>query len=69
MQYLEKTSYGLQFHKWMYFVWVTISRVGYGDISPATTMGRFFAMIFIAIAIISVPKMTNELIEKMALQS
>jgi hypothetical protein len=43
--------------------------VGYGDISPKTEWGRFAAMAMISFAIITVPQMTNELIEKMGLMS
>lgn len=43
--------------------------VGYGDISPETASGRVAAMCMIAFAIFSVPKVTNELIEKMNLQT
>jgi hypothetical protein len=48
---------------------VTCTTVGYGDISPNTDWGRFAAMAMISFAIITVPQMTNELIEKMAMQS
>jgi hypothetical protein len=69
MQYLERSVHPYPFHTWMYYIWVTIATVGYGDISPVTPVGRFFAMFMIGFAIISVPKMTNGLIEKMNLQS
>lgn len=59
----------LKFHTWMYFIWVTITTVGYGDFTPKTELGRIAVMGIIAFAIISVPKVTNELIEKMSLQS
>mmetsp|Transcript_23872 Transcript_23872/g.35024 ORF Transcript_23872/g.35024 Transcript_23872/m.35024 type:complete len:1148 (-) Transcript_23872:179-3622(-) len=65
MQYLEKQQHDEKFHTWMYFLVVSISTVGYGDISPGSTLGRFMAMFFICFAIIFVPKQTNELIEKM----
>ena len=69
MKYLEHSIHNYRFHTWMYYVMVTISTVGYGDIAPMSTMGRIAAMCFIAVAIVTIPKMTNELIEKMALQS
>jgi len=69
MQYLESETLPYSFHTWTYYIWVTISTVGYGDITPQTTLGRIAAMAIILIAIISIPKMTNELIEKMSLQS
>lgn len=69
MQFLESGRQPFFFHTWMYYIWVTIATVGYGDISPQTTLGRFAAMCMIAFALISIPKMTNELIEKTKLQS
>ena len=52
-----------------YYMMVTCSTVGYGDISPKTDWGRFAAMAMISFAIITVPQMTNELIEKMGMLS
>lgn len=69
MQYLEKQSLPLLFHTWMYYIWVTLATVGYGDITPQTTLGRIAAMIIIGVAIVSIPSMTNQLVEKMSLQS
>ena len=48
---------------------VTCTTVGYGDITPKTEWGRFAAMAMISFAIITVPQMTNELMEKMGMQS
>jgi hypothetical protein len=53
----------------MYYMTVTSATVGYGDISPKSDLGRVAAMCMISFAIITVPQMTNELIEKMGLQS
>ena len=69
IQFLEETTSPFPFHTWMYYIWVTIATVGYGDITPTTTLGRIAVMVMIAVAVISIPKMTNELIEKMNLQS
>ena len=69
MQYLESTKQPNPFHTWMYYTLVTMSTVGYGDFCPVTLLGRTFAMMFIGFAIITIPKMTNELVEKMSLQS
>ena len=65
MQYLELHEQKYEFHVWMYFLVVSISTVGYGDISPISTLGRFCAMFFICFAIIFVPQQSNTLIEKM----
>lgn len=69
MQFLESTRQPYLFHTWMYYILVTISTVGYGDITPVTTLGRIAAMAMICVAIISVPRMTNELILKMKMHS
>lgn len=68
MQFLESENQ-LKFHTWTYFIVVTASSVGYGDILAKTVLGRIFIMAIIGCAIISVPTVTNELIEKMNLQS
>jgi len=68
MQYFEPDQ-KLDFHTWNYFLLVTITTVGYGDISPDTVLGRFFAMGMIIVAIIFVPQWTNELMEKINRQS
>jgi len=69
MQYLEEHVQHLPFHTWTYAVWVTVSTVGFGDISPASSLGRIAVMIIIGFAVIQVPKMTNDLLAKMALTS
>ena len=68
IQYLEADQQ-LRFHTWTYYMLVTITTVGYGDISPETTLGRFCAMGMIIVAIIIVPQMSNELMEKVSQQS
>ena len=50
-------------------MWVTIATVGFGDIAPDSVLGRFAVMLVIGFAIIQVPKMTNDLLAKMALIS
>lgn len=52
----------------MYYMLVTIATVGYGDITPESVLGRFAAMFMIILAIIIVPQMTNELMEKLSRQ-
>jgi hypothetical protein len=69
MQFFEAFTQNYPFHTWLYYIFVTISSVGYGDITPQTVGGRVAAMSMIGFAIFSVPKVTNELIEKMNLQT
>ena len=69
MQYCENSVQPLTFHDWLYCVWITIATVGYGDISPQSNIGRLSMMAMIAVAIIIIPKMTNELLETMAQSS
>jgi hypothetical protein len=69
IQFLEHETLALPFHTWLYYIWATVGTVGYGDITPISVAGRFAAMSMISLALISVPKVTNELIAKMSLQS
>eukprot|EP00968_Pinguiococcus_pyrenoidosus_P004570 scaffold301_cov243-Pinguiococcus_pyrenoidosus.AAC.75 len=62
-------SEGVNFGDSLYFVIVTISTVGYGDISPATTLGRSFLSALIVSAIICVPLQVNNLVDLLRLQS
>ncbi len=69
MKFLEAEGQPYQFNTWMYYIVITIATVGYGDYSPQTTLGQVLCMCMIMFAIIYVPRLTNEVIEKMALQS
>jgi hypothetical protein len=59
----------LSFHQCLYFVVVTLSTVGYGDITPMTPIGRVLVMLVILITIVLIPRQTNELLRLMGLQS
>ncbi len=69
MKFLEAELQPFPFNTWMYYIVITIATVGYGDYSPQTTLGQILCMCMIMFAIIYVPRLTNEVIEKMALQS
>ena len=50
------------FHDFLYYIVVTLSTVGYGEIFPITEIGRFVILLFIVISSYSIPKQINELI-------
>ena len=69
MQFFEDYSNPHPFHDWIYFVVVTLASVGYGDITPHSTLGRVFDMMMISSAIVMIPTISNELITKMNIES
>ncbi|KDO27920.1 hypothetical protein SPRG_07194 [Saprolegnia parasitica CBS 223.65] len=52
-----------------YFILVTISTVGYGDIAPHTTYGKLVACSVIVASLILVPQEVNNLLSLLAMQS
>eukprot|EP01039_Chlorochromonas_danica_P003716 gene3716-4065_t len=69
LQSLEETEQEESLHVWLYFAWVTVATVGYGDVLPLTWAGRLAAMALIACALINLPRMTQQLLDQMKLQS
>lgn len=59
----------LQFGEWnffnsVYFVVVTLSTVGYGDLSPSTVQGRLFTLMIIVIGIVIFTSVIGEIVEQ-----
>ncbi|CEL99297.1 unnamed protein product [Vitrella brassicaformis CCMP3155] len=66
----EKNTEGpFDFHTMLYFVVITISTVGYGDIVPESPAGRVIVCALLAFFFISIPVQTNELFRLMGMQS
>ncbi|KAJ0402284.1 hypothetical protein P43SY_002908 [Pythium insidiosum] len=67
--YKENDLPPLQFHQAVYFVFVTISTVGYGDFSPKTTASQFFVIVIICVVVTVIPRQVNRLVELSRLHS
>ncbi|OQR82449.1 Voltage-gated Ion Channel (VIC) Superfamily [Achlya hypogyna] len=52
-----------------YFILVTISTVGYGDLAPQTTFGKFITCSVIVASLVLVPQEVNKLLALLAMQS
>jgi len=69
MQYLEAEVQPLEYHVYMYFMAVTITTVGYGDIAPDSTLGQMVVVLMIFTGVALIPQMTTRLVETMSRQS
>lgn len=66
MQYLDAHVQPLPYHTWLYFAWIETATVGYGDIYPLSEAARVAVMFFIGLSLVVVPKLSNELMDKMS---
>jgi len=58
------------FHDALYFIFVTLPTVGYGDITPKTDLGKIVIMgVIIFFIIIMIPSQTTELVRLLSLTS
>ncbi|GAM23334.1 hypothetical protein SAMD00019534_065090, partial [Acytostelium subglobosum LB1] len=53
---------GIPFHTSIYYAVVTLSTVGYGDITPQTNLGRILASVMILMALMYLPLKSSELL-------
>ncbi|DBA04284.1 TPA: hypothetical protein N0F65_002046 [Lagenidium giganteum] len=65
----REDSQQLTFGNALYFLIVTVATVGYGDVAPLTTFGKFVTAAVIIISFTIVPAEINRLTQLMALQS
>ena len=52
---------GIQFHQALYFMFITISTIGYGDYKPETMLGQMFILVFMTGVFVLIPKQVAKL--------
>ncbi|KAJ3357026.1 hypothetical protein HDU91_005463 [Kappamyces sp. JEL0680] len=65
----EPTNSNLSLVDTFYFIVITFSTVGYGDITPHTVPGQFTIIILIFVALAIVPSLVNDVLETIKAQS
>eukprot|EP00762_Andalucia_godoyi_P005963 ANDGO_00008.mRNA.1 Calcium-activated potassium channel slo-1 len=62
-------GYPLDFHDAVYFIVVSTTTVGYGDITPKTFLGKMYIAAFLLFAISLIPYQTTKMVELLRLRS
>ncbi|EGG23735.1 calcium-activated BK potassium channel [Cavenderia fasciculata] len=57
---------GVPFHTSLYFAVVTLSTVGYGDVTPQSILGRMLTITMIILTLVYLPLMTSELLHNLS---
>jgi len=65
LQLFEK----LEYHDALYFIVVTLSTIGYGDIVPVTLPGKTVVIVLIVVTFMIIPKQTGDLIALINMRS
>ena len=50
------------YHHYVYFIIVSITTVGFGEIMPNTILGKFLIVLLVIVILVVIPEQTNELI-------
>ncbi len=66
---LKSISQEFQFHDMLYYMLVTLGTIGYGDITPKTTLARFAIIVTICSMLVIIPTLSQKLITVLALTS
>ena len=66
LSYLEESRYYLNhrkyYHHYIYFIIVSLTTVGYGDIMPISVLSKFTMVFFVILILAVIPSQTDELI-------
>ena len=66
LAYLEENRYYLNhrkyYHHYLYFIIVSLTTVGYGDITPISVMSQLTMLFFVFFILVIIPSQTDELI-------
>ena len=63
LEYPENPHEHFPLHDALYFVIITITTVGYGDITPQQTISRMAALLMVSTTFVLLPLQTSKLIE------
>ena len=66
LSYQEESRYYLNhrkyYHHYIYFIIVSLTTVGYGDITPISILAKFTMVVFVFFILAVIPSQTDELI-------
>jgi len=66
---VKSISQEFQFHDMLYYMLVTLGTIGYGDITPKTTLSRFAIIVTICSMLVIIPTLSQKLLTVFALTS